>query len=306
MQRNVNNNDRTLFSKEFVCSFKQVIREFYSYEEYMDFLIVTSLWGKKTLSYLPILSYTDRDIDSISDLLELSKENDYQIRVLNFNCTDFKNGDPVVMRIYIDGRGSDEILMENMKSKYRKTVKNSIRRNSFIFKSGNNEKYIEDFYTIYSGLMYNHGTPSLDKYLFFNLSEELSEDIVFYNVYDKKNIVGSFCLFFDNDLAYGAWGGIDKKYRDKLLGQFSYWNIIKDLADNRKMKVFDFGRSSYGSGGYVFKYKFGAKAVKTEIVTSQRSDIYTKYSLASKIWKNLPKSTVDFLGPKLCKYLVDL
>jgi len=306
MLKSVDNIDKILFSKEFICNFKRAIKEFYNYEEYMDFLIVPSIFGGKALSYLPILSYTDRNSSDIIDLLELSKESEYQIRVLNFDYKNFRDGDTVTMRINIDGRSSDEILMENMKSKYRKVIKNSIKKNDFTFVFGNSRKFIEDFYLVYSDIMYKHGTPPLDEKFFFELSRKLLECVLFYNVYDNENIIASYCVFIDSNLAYGAWGGADDRYRDRLLGHFAYWNIIKDLADNRKIKVFDFGRSPFGSGGYVFKHRFGARAVKVEIISSQESDIYSKYSLASSIWKRLPRKITDLAGPKLCKYLVDL
>jgi len=79
-----------------------------------------------------------------------------------------------------------------------------------------------------------------------------------------------------------------------------------DSLNNTNKKIFDFGRSPYSKGTYNYKAQFGAKPVKIDIVTSQKSDIYLKYSLASNIWKKLPRKVVDYLGPKLCKYLVDL
>ncbi len=303
MQKDVNNN--FLFSKEFVSKFKNVLKELYDYEEYMDFLIVPTVMGKKTLSYIPLISYSDRDIKNIEDLKELAKESEYQIRVLDFDYSDFKDGDPVTMRMCFGDCSSDEILA-NMKSKYRKIIKNSIRKNNFTFKFGNENKLIEDFYKIFTNVMYKHGTPPLDKKLFYILRDIYKDDVVYYNVYDSDKIIGGYCVLMDSEISYGSWGGLDDSYRDRLVGHFAYWNIIKDVCDNRNKKVFDFGRSPYGSGGYIFKHRFGASPTKVEILTSNKSDIYSKYSLASSIWKKLPKNIVDYLGPKLCKYLVDL
>ncbi len=303
MQKNVNK--EYLFSKEFILKFKNVLKDIYGYEEYMDFLIVPSIFGGKTLSYIPLLSYSDKDSNSTEELKELAKDNEYQIRVLNFEHTDFKDGDPVTMRMCFNDCSSEEILA-NMKSKYRKIIKNSIRKNNFLFKIGNSEKLIEDFYKIFTNIMHKHGTPPLDKKLFYTLKDIYNDDVVFYNVYDQDRIIAGYCVLMDKDISYGSWGGLDDEYRDRLVGHFAYWNIIKDVCDNRNKKIFDFGRSPYGSGGYIFKHRFGAKPTKIDILTSQKTDIYSKYSLASSIWKKLPKSFVDTIGPKLCKYLVDL
>ncbi len=303
MQKNVDK--KYLFSKEFTLKFKNVLKEMYGYEEYMDFLIVPSIFGGKMLSYIPLLGYSDRDSNLIEDLKELAKESEYQIRVLNFEYSDFQNGDSVTMRMCFNNCSSEEMLA-NMKSKYRKIIKNSIRKNNFSFKIGNEEKFIEDFYQIFTNIMYKHGTPSLDKKLFYILKEIYKDDVVFYNVYDNDNIIASYCVLMDKDISYGSWGGLDEKYRDRLVGHFAYWNIIKDICDNRNKKIFDFGRSPYGSGGYTFKHRFGAYPVKVDILKKQNDDIYSKYSFASSVWKKLPKNFVDFIGPKLCKYLVDL
>jgi len=297
--------DGLVFTKEFVSKFRSVLIKMYSYESYMDFLVVPSVTGAKTLSYIPLISYTDRNSENIEDLLELSRENNFQIKVLNFDYIDFKKNDTVTMRIDVENRTCEEILMD-IKAKYRKVIRNSIKKNDFIFKFGNEKKLIDDFYLLFKSIVHKHGTPVLDRKLFDILVEEFKENVVFYNVYDKDCVIAAYCVLIDEHISYGSWGGIDNRYRDKLVGHFAYWNIIKDTCKNRSVKIFDFGRSPYGSGGYIFKHRFGAKAVKIDIVTSQKSDIYSKYTLASNIWKKLPRNVVDFLGPKLCRYLVDL
>jgi len=302
-QKNVNN---ITFSIDFIKDFRNLLKDFYNYGEYMDFLIIPSLVsGKKTLRYLSLLSYTDRDINNIEDLKELSKDTDFQIRVLDFNSNELQDGDTVTMRLDIKDKSSEQILSD-MKSKYRKIIKNSIRKNNFIFKYGRDKNMIEDFYKIFSYVMKKHGTPALDKKLFFLFTEKLQERVIFYNCYDEEKIISAYCVFLDEKIAYGSWGGTLDSYRDKLLGHFSYWSIIKHLCSYKNIEIFDFGRSPYNSGGYIFKHRFGAYPIKIETISSEQKDIYSKYSFASNIWKKLPKNITDFIGPKLCKYLVDL
>ncbi len=306
MQKNVNNIYSKVFTSEFVQKIKEVLVKVYGYETYMDFVIVPSLPFGKTLSYIPILSYTDRTRDSIEDLLELSRENEYQIRVLNFEYAEFKKNDTVTMRIDIENRTCEDIFMQDLKSKHRKVIKKALKNEDFSFVYGNSKKFIDDFYTIFTSIMYKHGTPALEKNIFTTLVDVFEDNVVFYNVYDRDVIIASYCVLMDKEIAYGSWGGMDERYRDKLVGHYAYWNIIHEICTNRELKIFDFGRSPYDSGGYTFKHRFGAKPIKIDIITSSKDDIYSKYSLASSIWKKLPKSFIDTLGPKLCKYLVDL
>ena len=301
MQKNVNN---ILFTPVFIQKFKNVLNKMYDYESYMDFMIVPSIFGKKTLTYLPLLGYTDRDVHSIDDLLELSKENDFNIRVLNFDYDDFKADDTVTMRIDIEGLKSDEIF-----SSFKKQCRQSVRhaeRNNFRFVCNNSQKNIDDFYELYKQSMHLHGTPSLSKDFFRYLVEEFNEEVLFFNVYDGDKAISAYCILLDKDIAWGAWSGADQTYKKELVGYFGLWESIKYISENKNIKIFDIGRSPYLGPTYRFKSKFGAYPVKIDILTSKEEDIYKKYSLASQVWKKLPSTVVDFIGPKLCKYLVDL
>ncbi len=309
MQKDVNSKARDeeiVLSHDFITKFKAVVKKLYGYEEYMDFLIVPSLLGKKTLSYLPFMNYTDKKHDQVEDLLELAKGNKYQIRVLDFTYTDFLPDDTVTMRIDIQNRSSDEVFKTSVKRMCRKSIRKS-NKNNFTFSYGNSKKDIDDFYTIFSNTMCMHGTPVIDKRFFIYLAEEFEDNIIFCNTYDEKKIIASSCILLDKEIAWAAWGGVDMYYRDKNAGYFADWEIIKLLCDNYKnIKIYDFGRSPFKGGTYNYKIHFGAYPVKIDTISSEKEDIYSKYALASKIWKKLPKSVVDYIGPKLCRYLIDL
>ncbi len=304
MQKNVNN--PVLLTKYFLDKFKNTLQYHYGYDAYMDFLIVPSLSGHKTLAYLPLLNYTDRGHDEVEDLLELAKENSYQIRTLNFSYNDFKPNDTVTMRLDIEGKSSEELFKDAVKSRCRNKVRNASKKYDYKLVYGHDSKDIEAFYQIFSETMYKHGTPVLDKKLFYTLTEAFADEIVFFNVYENTEVVASMCIILDEEIAWYPWGGVKSTYANKLAGYYIYWEVLQFICDNTDKRIFDFGRSSYEGSTYRFKSQFGAKPVKIDILTSQKIDIYSKYSFASQIWKKLPKNVVDFIGPKLCKYLVDL
>jgi len=306
MLKNVTNLADVTFSSKFISSFKKVLKKLYHYESYMDFLIIPSILNKKTLSYIPLLNYTDRYSNDVKDLLELGKENEFQIRALNFDYTDFKKNDTVTMRIETKNQSSENLFANSVKSRCRNKIRNSIKKQDFTLKYGNDSKSIDDFYKIFSETMYKHGTPVLDKNLFISLADEFKSDIIFYNAFDKDKVIATMCIMIDGNLAWYPWGGVDIEYSRKLAGYFIYWKTLQHICDTKQIEIFDFGRSSYGGSTYNFKSQFGAKPIKIDIIRSNEADIYSKYSLASNIWKKLPKNVVDFIGPKICKYLVDL
>ena len=306
MQQKSNKSKELLISASFVEKFTTAINRVYHYERYMDFVIIPSLGGHKTLAYLPLLNYTDRRHDEAEDLLELSKENSYQIRTLNFSYNDFKPNDTVTMRLDIGEKSSEELFSDAVKSRCRNKVRNASKKYNYRLTYGNKTQDIEAFYQIFSETMYKHGTPVLDKKLFYTLAEVFKGEIVFFNAYENTELVASMCIIFDKEIAWYPWGGVKSAYANKLVGYYIYWEVLQFICDNTNKKIFDFGRSSYEGSTYRFKSQFGAKPVKIDILTSQKIDIYSKYSFASKVWKKLPKGVVDFIGPKLCKYLVDL
>lgn len=297
MQKNV----EIVFSKEFINRFKKVLVDFYGYETYLDFIVIPFLW-KKTLSYIPLLSYSDRKNDEVKDLLELSKDSDYQIKTLNFDYNDFKNDDTVTMRI--DMQDIDE-LWNSFSSKLRTKIR-KIKSKNFTLKIGNSDKFLDDFYILYSQAMLEHGTPVLDKALFFALRDEFLDDIACYNFYDNKKIIGTLFVFFDKEIAMGEWMGIDKNYKRDNLSYLMFFESIKDSFKRENIKVVDLGRSAFNQGTYDFKKKFKAYPVKIDTYKPKDDNIYKKYTLASTIWKKLPKPLADKLGSKLSKYLKDL
>jgi predicted N-acyltransferase len=210
------------------------------------------------------------------------------------------------MRLDIDAKSSEKVFAENVKSRCRNKVRNADKKYDYRLEYGNDLIDIEAFYEIFSETMYRHGTPVLDKKIFYQLTEEFAEDIIFFNLYENTQVVASMCIILDEEIAWYPWGGVKSAYANKLAGYKIYWEVLRYICDNTDKKIFDFGRSAYDGSTYKFKSQFGTMPVKIDILTSQQSDIYAKYSFASQIWKKLPKKIVDFLGPKLCKYLVDL
>ena len=99
-------------SSSFVQKWRLILVELYGYESYMEYLIVPSIIGKKNLSYLPLLSYTDKEVSDIDNLVELGKESDYLIRAINETYIDFKDGDTVTMRLDLSS-GSYDFIYKN-------------------------------------------------------------------------------------------------------------------------------------------------------------------------------------------------
>ena len=291
-----------LHSKEFIKIWKQILIKLYGYDEYMDFLVVPSISNKKTLSYLPLLNYTDVSSNHVQNLLELSKENRYLIRSLNSSYSDFREGDAVTMRLDLTSNSYDYIFKELFLSKCRNQIRKALK-SDLVMKIGGNELLV-DFYQLFSETMYKYGTPVFSCNLFELIIAELDSKILV--VYKDAKPIACLLLMVDKELSIIPWSAFNVKYSKLCPNHLLYSEAIK-YSLTRGCKLFDFGRSQYGSGNtYKFKKQWGALPVKIDMLREDKVDIYTKYKLAATIWKYLPKFVVNALGPRLCKYLVDL
>ena len=87
-----------------------------------------------------------------------------------------------------------------------------------------------------------------------------------------------------------------------------YWEAIQ-FGIQQGMKTFDFGRSTPGEGTYRFKTQWGAKPhplvweywTKDGAPLPNISPSNVKFSLAIKLWKKLPLSVANLVGPPIVR-----
>jgi hypothetical protein len=290
-------------SVEFIDKWRNLLIDIYSYQKYMEYMVVPSIFFKKTLSYLPLLNYSDRLSNDIDDLLELGKDNNYQIRALNPDYSEFIDGDTVNMRVDISSFDLDYISKEIFSSRKCGNQIRKAEKNGLVSISGISDELINDFYMLYKQNMLKHGTPMLGMSLFEKIARHVECDFVV--TYSGAIPVSSVLVVYDKDIVLALWAGVDSKYMKLCPNHSMYWKVI-ELGVNKKKLIFDFGRSGYNSATYLFKQQWGAKPIKIDIIKPYEDDVYEKYTLASRLWKLLPTFASSLLGPKLCKFLDDL
>ena len=290
------------FSREFIEKWKFILKGLYRYEFYEEFAVVPSLWGKKTYSYLPLLNYTDRTRHQVNDMLGRVRDKDYQMRVLNPEFKDFQSHDTVTMRIDLQKKDVEE-LFQTVASKRNRRYIRQYTSDSTAIKKGNSDELIQHFYDIFADVMHRHGTPVFSRRLFEMLSKNL--EATFYVLYDDAIPKAAAVILDDQEISWIPWSGTLSRYMENRPGLLLYWETIKDAFLKRK-RIYDFGRSSYGSGTYVFKTRWDAVPVKIDIIKPRPYNVYKKYNYASTVWKKIPLGVTRWLGPKVCKYLSDL
>ncbi|MDD5072137.1 MAG: FemAB family PEP-CTERM system-associated protein [Patescibacteria group bacterium] len=199
---------------------------------------------------------------------------------------------------------SADILWNNLNRKTRNQVRKSNRFNLRV-EIGNN--YLRNFYQLYQKSMKRLGTPVHSKAFMEKVIKEFpGQAEIIMAKFSDEFVAGLFILYYE-DTAFNLWGASDSKYASMNINDFLYWETIKRCAGN-DYSYFDFGRSQAKSGTFHFKQQWGANpkqlyyyrySSNNKAITSDKD----KYYFAAKIWRRLPLSFVNLVGPGLRKYI---
>jgi lipid II:glycine glycyltransferase (peptidoglycan interpeptide bridge formation enzyme) len=297
----MNGIDYAVFSVDFVSRWRDAFAQYYQYERAGEFLVIPSLRGKKTYSYLPGLTYTDKRVDECSDLLSAVKGKEYTIRTLDPNKKVFKEFEPVTMRLDIS-HGNKEQIMKNFNATNRNQVRQA-ERFGVVTKIGDDPILLDHFYSLYTSTMHRVGSPPFGRGLFDVLKKFMDMEVIV--AYVDNEPAAAVLMVYDESIAWSPYAAGIRKFSKFHANQLAYRDAIFRAIDREKT-VFDFGRSPYTNtknGTYWFKFKMGARPVGLAILCHKEENIYAKYSTISSLWKKLPKSVADFIGPTLRRYL---
>ena len=197
---------------------------------------------------------------------------------------------------------------ENFKAiprKQRRMIRQGIKAD-LISKIGRRE-HLKDFYNIYARSVKTLGTPVFPLRYFENIMNIFSETFILSVWKDNMMVSGVMTFKFKNRLM-PYYGGALEKYFQYAVNDFMYWELMRYGCENG-FKVFDFGRSKKGTGSFDFKRHWGFEptelpymyclAVKKDMPNISPAN--PKYNAMINIWKKLPLSVANWLGPKIVR-----
>jgi FemAB-related protein (PEP-CTERM system-associated) len=122
--------------------------------------------------------------------------------------------------------------------------------------------------------------------------------------------VSSVLSFYFRDQVLPYYAGDTERARDLAANDFKYWEVMRRAAE-RGIKVFDYGRSKIGTGSYDFKrhWGFSASPLAYEYLLLERDSVpqnnplNPKYRAAIALWRRLPRSVANALGPHIVRNL---
>ncbi len=275
------------------------------------FSIESRIFGRKLVSvpFSPYGGVCAGNQEVESSLLEkaqwMAKEKN--VDYLEFRClSDTKGGlitNDAYFTLILKLTNDSELLWEKFSRKVRNAVRKALKSNLVAVIDN---KYYKDFYRIYSKNMRDLGTPVHADSFFRNLLLEFPEQTKIAVVkYEGKIIGGIFLLYFRNTIISG-WASSDKSYQWLNPNNLMYWEAIKHGCEEG-YDYFDFGRSIADSGTYHFKMPWGTELkqlyyqyyLNNTKEMPDISQINPNRRMFAKVWKKLPLSLTNIIGPSL-------
>lgn len=176
---------------------------------------------------------------------------------------------------------------------------------------GENDAHVDRFFNLYADNVHRHGTPALPKQYFAALRDAFGDDCEVLIIVDAHGQpVSGVLSFYFRDEVLPYYAGDLLAARDLAANDFKYWDLMRRACE-RGVRVFDYGRSKLGTGSFEFKKHWGFEPtplhyefclVRRETMP-QNNPSNPKYRAFIALWRRLPRSVANALGPHIVRCL---
>ncbi|MCT7528524.1 GNAT family N-acetyltransferase [Aliarcobacter cryaerophilus] len=253
-----------------------------------------------SLPYTYIVGFLSNSEELLNKLKEYINKNSLIVQYKYLSNT-IKDTSTVTAIIYAD---SSDLFWKKISSNMRNQIRKS-QQYKLVLKK---EESVNNFYDIYSKKMHTLGTPIHSKHFFKNILKSIKNSYVFTVLYEEKAVASMFCII-TNDITTNqkalniTWAATDSSYDKYYTNYFLYYEVIKKFIDEGISSI-DLGTCKVDSSQYKFKNKWKPTFYSIEQYNGKDYKNNKKMILISNLWKKLPLSVANYLGPKLRKYLV--
>ena len=204
--------------------------------------------------------------------------------------------------------GNPEATWKQFEPKIRTQVRRSMKDGATM-RFGNQE--LDPFFSVFSTHMRELGTPTQSRRFFETILEVFPEDTWFGSVYLNDVVVASGCGFKWGTEFEMTWSSALPAYKQLRPNMLLFWSFMERAA-KEGCNLFNFGRSTPGSGTHEFKLKwdgardeplwwYGLSRQPGESATPSPKD--ERYAWGPRLWKKLPDKVATAIGPKIVQYI---
>jgi FemAB-related protein (PEP-CTERM system-associated) len=168
---------------------------------------------------------------------------------------------------------------------------------------------VERFFELYADNLHRHGTPALPRSFFRALCAEFGPACEVLTVVDVHGVaVSAVFSFYFKDQVLPYYAGDLELARELAANDFKYWELLRRSVE-RGCRVFDYGRSKRGTGSFDFKRNWGFEPAPLQYeyrltrctTVPQNNPLNPKYRAFIALWRRLPRSVVNALGPYIAR-----
>jgi FemAB-related protein (PEP-CTERM system-associated) len=166
---------------------------------------------------------------------------------------------------------------------------------------------LEEFYDVFARNMRDLGTPAYGRELFASILSHLGGQAELCVVRLGGRAIAGALAIHTCGLSEVPTASALREFRSTAANSLMYWQLMERAID-RRQRIFDFGRSTIGSGTYDFKKKWGALAQSVQwqyyVREGSANDFRLenqRFRLASRVWRHLPHCVASRLGPAIVR-----
>ena len=198
-----------------------------------------------------------------------------------------------------------EELWDGLAAKVRNQVRKGQKSELTVAWGG--EELLREFYAVFSHNMRDLGTPVYGRALFRAAVRRFPDRAEFCVVRKDRRPVASALLLHGWGVAEVPSAGALREFNPSCANMLMYWHLL-ERAVQRGQGVFDFGRSTKGSGTCKFKEQWGALPepaawqyyLRNGAVGDLRPD-NPQYQRLIRLWQRLPVSVTRLIGPPIVR-----
>lgn len=198
--------------------------------------------------------------------------------------------------------------MRHLSTKMRTNVRRSLK--SELESEFGGEEFLNDFYDVFSLKMRELGTPVYGRRFFETILRHFPKESYICIVRYKLKTVAAGFLTGYRGIIEANWSAASPRAMNLRPNMYLFWQMQCN-AGARGYRVFDFGRSSVGSGTYGFKQQWNTRVVPLcwnywsaagEPAMELNPD-NPKYRAAIWTWQHLPIFFTKWVGPPIARCL---
>lgn len=166
------------------------------------------------------------------------------------------------------------------------------------------------FFDCYADSVHRLGTPVFSRRYFALLQQVFGDDCEVLCVQQAGKPVCAVLSFRFRDEILPYYGGGGAQARALAGNDFMYWEVMRRAVE-QGCRLFDFGRSKYGTGSFAFKKNWGFEPQPLHYdyqlhCGTQLKDVQPlnpRFQLFIKAWRMLPLPLANALGPHIVRQL---